>query len=158
MNPKDILLSRGTSMVIAALAVLLVMILVFQSGYYIGYRKGIFSYEWNDAYFNDPIGPRSIFAPFINDTDDMNPNGAVGRIISIQLPLVLMRGGNNLEKLVSIGPDTIIRATRGMASTSDLRLGDKIVIIGIPTNDGRISASLIKIISPVSTSTAKMAN
>ncbi len=146
MNLKHFFHNQATSKIILILAVLLVILVIFQAGLTVGFRKASFACNWNDSFLQGPNNPRSMLAPFINDKDDFNPHGAIGQIISTSLPVIMIKGQDNLEKVIHIGPNTAIRNFRQTASTSDLTVGQNIIVVGEPDDSGNIQAVLIRII------------
>ena len=99
--------------------------------------------------------PRSIFAPFGRDMDDMNPHGAIGEIISVHLPQIMVKGASGNEEIVLLSATTSIRNMRAAATPRDLRVGQQIVTVGAPDEQGQLHAIFIRIMPtpPISTST-----
>lgn len=146
MNPKLPFPSNSISKLVVALLILLVILVIFQTGFMVGYHKGVFSSNLDRNYMRGPSDPRSFFEPFMHDGDDVNPHGAVGEIISMNLPVIMIKGPRMAEETVLINTGTTIRNFRQMASTSDLTVGKSVIVIGAPNEKGEIEASLIRII------------
>jgi len=147
MNIKTFFQSNSISKIILILSVLLIILVVFQAGFLVGYNKGVFSNNWSKNYMmRGPDDTRSFFAPFMHDDDDVNPHSAAGEIVSINLPTIVIKGPGRAEEIVIIGNDTTIRNFRQSASTSDLVVGKSVVVIGQPNDKGQINASLVRII------------
>lgn len=149
MNLSHPIKSGVVSKVILILACLLILLLVFQAGMFVGFRKGLFTSQWNDNYSRGFDDPRSVFAPFMMDGDMPNPHGVVGTIASQNLPNLIVKGRGTAEEVVVVGPETVIRGIRHSASTSDLVAGRQVVIIGEPDENGRLRASLIRVMPPM---------
>lgn len=152
MNLKGFFQSHAISRIILMLSGLLVVLLVFQAGIYVGFRKAAFSYDWNMAYFRGTDDPHSILAPFMRDADDLNPHGAVGEIVRVALPTIMVKGDSAAEEIVTISPTTTIRYAHMPATTTDLRSGQNVVVIGVPDENGRIEAVFVRILSPMPSS------
>ena len=146
MTYKEFIKSKTFSIIIYAVGGLLVALFIFQAGIFVGYRSAAFSIRWNNAHNGDIRDPQSIFAPFGRDMDDMNPHGAIGEIISVQLPEMMVKGSSGNEVIILIGSTTSIRSMRNQASTSDLVAGEQVVTIGVPDENGQIQAAFIRII------------
>lgn len=146
MSIKTFFQTNSVSKIIGGLGILLVVLIIFQAGVFVGYHKGTFSSNWNNNYMmrgaNDP---RSFFAPFMHNGDNINPHGAVGEIVSTNFPLVMIKGPNRAEEVIIIGSNTTIRNFRQTASTSDLIVGKQVVVIGEPNDKGQIQAELVRI-------------
>jgi len=138
--------SQIFSRIIYSIVGLLLVLLIFQAGMYLGFRRAAFSVNWDTAHNCNLRDPRSIFAPFGNDTPEINPHGSVGEILSIRLPLIVVKGISGDEDFILISTSTSIRKLRGAASTSDFVVGGQIVTIGSPDERGQIHASFIRLI------------
>ncbi|MBU6231160.1 MAG: hypothetical protein KGI45_02740 [Patescibacteria group bacterium] len=134
----------ATSKIILALAALLVILLSFQAGVTVGYRRGSFATNADTGMVREFQNPRSFFASFFHDGDDSNPNGAVGRIISVSLPTFMLKGPTS-EQIVNISPTTTIRIFRDLASSSALQAGQEAIVIGNPGENGQINAVFVRI-------------
>jgi hypothetical protein len=75
-------------------------------------------------------------------------HGAVGKIVSISLPLVVVAGPDNLEKTVVITDGTEIREFRETVSSDQLQIGDFIIVLGSPNDEGQVEAKLIRLAPP----------
>ncbi|MEI8328093.1 MAG: hypothetical protein WCG02_03065 [Candidatus Taylorbacteria bacterium] len=157
MKFQEFVRSRSFTRIIYTIGGLLVALLIFQAGIFVGFRIAAFSINWNDSHSGNIGGPRSIFAPFGRDMDDINPHGAIGEIIHVELPNIMVKGPSGNEAIILISSTTIIRNLRNEASTSDLNDGAQIVTIGTPDEQGQIHATFIRVVPnmhPTSTSTS----
>ena len=76
-----------------------------------------------------------------------NAHGSIGKIIKISLPnIIVLDEREKTEKVVLIDDKTKIRMAREDAKAGDLRLEDKIIVIGTPNEQGQIEAKLIRLI------------
>ena len=148
MTIKDFIKSESFKKIMYTIGVLLILLIIFQMGIFIGYREAAFSINWDRAHYENARDPRSIFAPFGRDADDMNPHGAIGEIISVHLPQIMVQEQSGNEAIVLISSTTSIRSMRDQASTSALTIGEQIVTIGTPDEQGQIHATLIRIMPP----------
>ena len=73
-------------------------------------------------------------------------HGTAGKIISINLPTLLVADEDNTEKTVLLRDETIIRSLRASLLPGDLDLDDYIIVIGTPTTKGYIQANLIRVL------------
>lgn len=129
---------------------LLFVILIFQLGVVVGYKKASFSYRLGEEYHRSFNGPRSGMMP-----RDLGPqpffeaHGAIGKIINLDLPVLVVQSPDGSEKLVQITSSTIIRQFRDSLNISDLKLDDMVVVVGAPNEEGRVEAKLIRIMPPI---------
>lgn len=126
----------------------------FALGAIVGYRKAGFSYAWGENYHRNFGGPKD---GFLRDLvgfgagDFIEGHGAFGQIIKIdssassgQVPSIVVKGRDNVEKIVLIKDDTIIRHPQGTIQLSELKVDDFIVVIGEPNDAGQIEAKFIR--------------
>ena len=123
MNLKSFFQSNPISKIVLILLVLLIILVVFQAGFIVGYHKGAFSSNLDRNYMRGPDDPRSFFDPFMHDGDDVNPHGAIGEIVSMNLPVIMIKGPRMAEETIIVSANTTIRNFRQIASTSDLTVG-----------------------------------
>ncbi len=136
---------------IAVLGILVIALAIFWAGMAVGYRQAQFSSRWGDHYRETFGGPSSPFMmPFsVSDNDDIRTaNGAAGQVIGINLPRIAVKGPDEAEKIVVLGSDTVIRRFRDPATTTDIALGDMMIAIGSPDEQGRIVATFVRIVPP----------
>ena len=143
---------KVTVWVLAGLAVLL---LVFRLGVMVGYRRANFSYRWGENYHRNFGGPRGGFMGgfFADQRDFIESEGTFGEVIKIDngTSTVVVKGKDNVEKIVLVKPDTSITSFSGKVSLVDMKVGDYIVVIGEPNDAGQIEAKLIRIMPPPGT-------
>lgn len=161
MNIKNFLNSRlnsnnKVSKVVGALIIALIVLIIFQAGFYVGYHNNSFRDRWDNRYSRGLQDPTSPFAPFMMRGDEIiNPHGALGTIISKNLPRLMVQGPNRAEEIVLIHDKTIIRKFKNLASTSDLVVGEEIIAIGDPNDNGEIKANLIRIMPHINASSTR---
>jgi len=135
--------------IIAGLAVLVIALIIFSAGIFVGYTKATFSKDMDDVYRQGFTDPGSPFAPFMHYSDDISSHGIVGQIVSTNLPTsIMIKGGQNAEQIVALSPETTVRIFHTLATTSDIKTGDQAIVIGTPNEQGEIEASFIRIIPP----------
>lgn len=149
MDINKFLQSEKYSRLVKTLGVLLAILVIFGAGIFVGYRKADFSNRWSSNYYRDFGVSHSPFGPsVISDTDDNAPipHGAFGTVIGVNLPTFAVKGPNEAEKVIVIGPRTIIRTMRNLGTTTDIKTGQSLIIIGEPDSQGQIDASFIRIV------------
>ena len=145
---KDFFQSSLLSRMIVVLGILLVALLIFWAGTAVGERRSEFAGRWDDNYTGTFGGPGSPFAPGMNRDNTVAANGAFGTVVGVNSQLIAVKGPNEAEKIVVIGPDTVIRQFHSLATTSDIKVGQTMIAIGDPDSQGRISATFIRIVPP----------
>ncbi|MFZ5391482.1 MAG: hypothetical protein ACOZAJ_04390 [Patescibacteria group bacterium] len=135
-----------------AVACLVLLLAVFTLGTYVGYRKANFSYKWGDNYHRNFAGPRGGFMmdkpfpkPPFGPEEFMEGSGVFGQVIKVDSNQLVIRGRGDLEKIVVLDSDTVIKKFQQTISLSDIQIDDQVVIIGQPNNQGQIQAKLIRV-------------
>ena len=132
---------------IIGLAGFVVLILVFGAGVKVGTLKARYSYRWAENYHKNFAGPRG---GFLGDWqrfpagDFISGHGAFGEIIVMKDNGFVIKSRENVEKVIITAEDTTI--TKGQETIKDgLKVGDRVVIIGSPDEQGQIEAKLIRL-------------
>ena len=145
--------------IIKFLIILIVICTVFQAGIFVGYHKARFYGSIEGNYYNSSNGNRGRagmmgeqpdFGNMMGDTNLPGGHGAVGKIVSINLPNIIVASTDNVEKTINISSDTLIRQFRNTLNTQDLKIGDYVIVLGeaSSTDNGIINARLIRLIPP----------
>jgi len=157
-NKKDkkIEINRDTlKRIIIVLAGLAAIILIFGAGVFVGEMKARFSYRWAENYQRNFAGPRNGFLsgfPMPAGGDFIESHGVFGQIIKInpstdtgQVSDLVIKGQNNMERIVMITSSTAIQKGRQTIKKDDLKVGDNVTVIGSPNDQGQIEAKLIRV-------------
>lgn len=135
--------------VIVGVAVLAVVFLIFGAGMIVGGMKAKFSYRWAENYHKNFAGPRG---GFLGNWRSMPPlpgdfiesHGTFGEIIKIDENVIIIKGKDEIEKTALASPETVIHRGRKTIKIFDLKVNDRVVIIGSPNEEGQIEAKLIR--------------
>ncbi|MDO8560617.1 MAG: hypothetical protein Q7R91_00160 [bacterium] len=147
MTIKDFLQSKMFKTALYCLAGVIVILMIFQAGIFVGYRKAAFSYRWGDNYYRN-FGERhgDFMENLPRDKDFSSAHGAMGKIIKIELPTLILAGSDNIEKVIVIKDDTIIRRLKDAIKPEDMKADEFAVIIGTPNENAQIEAKLIRLL------------
>ena len=141
--------SKNFTALLIAVGCAVMLLLVFKAGMYVGFRKANFSYRWGENYHRNFGGPRGGFFHDFNGRDFIDAHGVAGQIIKIDGSMVVIKGRDNVEKIVSVGDSATIQRMRETIKISDLKIGDYVVVIGEPNNAGQIDAKFIRLMPHV---------
>ncbi len=158
--------SKKFKTVLYILCAIFILSFVFQAGMMVGFKRASFSRDWGNNYERN-FGPRHDMMPRLL-ADDIretpNAHGAIGKIIKVDYPNIVVLDKDQTEKVVIIKDDTNILERRGQVTKESLTLDKFIVVIGNPNVQGQIEAKLIRImpspeemgvVSPVDINTKK---
>lgn len=136
--------------IIIGLVCFVIVILIFGAGMFVGGMKARFSYRWAESYHKNFAGPKEGFfgdwrqlPPFPGDF--IESHGDFGEIIKINDSDFVIKGRADIEKIIVIKEDTMIEKGRITLKKDDLKVGDMIVVIGSPNEQGQIEAKLIRV-------------
>ena len=136
----DFLKSKTAVIIIAVLFGLALLLGTFSIGMAVGYRKAKFSYAWGENYHRNFGGPRGGFMRDfnidLNGKDFIGAHGTFGQIISVGGSELVVRGKDNVEKIILVNNDTDIRRFRDSIQLRDIQIGEPIVVIGEPDDAG----------------------
>lgn len=159
MDINAIFQSRGFKLAAISVVAVLILLGILKVGITVGYAKARFSYQWAENYHKNFAGPAGGFAgdwwrsPSAEYTEG---HGAFGEVLTMQESGFAMRGRGDIEKSVLIDTDTTVRrGHRSSEETNDLSVGDYVVVVGSPNEEGQIVASLIRIFEKDSTAIRK---
>lgn len=142
---KDIL-----KWVIVAIAVLVVLIFIFNVGMSVGANRAKFSYKWAENYHKNFSGPQEGFfqdwrQPPAFPENFIEGHGIFGEIIKINDNELIIKDRGDIEKMVLLDEKTVIKDKMENAEKNKLEVGDYIVVIGSPNEEGQIQAKLVRI-------------
>lgn len=140
---KKVLESRVVIKVLYGIGIVLVAMLIFYAGITVGFHKASFGHAWGENYERN-FGMMQN-RPMFGQDNFPNANGAIGKIIKITLPTIIVQDRDNIEKVILIKSDTQIQKLRENITTNDLKVDDSIVVIGTPNEQGQIEAKFIRI-------------
>lgn len=125
----------------------------FSLGMMVGYKKADFSYRWAENYhknFGEPqkgifVGRAMPPFPMGPGDDFISGFGVAGTLLKTEGKALILKGGENVEKTVIINEETAIREGSRDLRLGDLKIGDRMVIIGRPNEAGQTEAGLIRV-------------
>ena len=152
-NVETFFKSRAFQGFLAGTAVVLIGLLIFQAGVAVGYRRAAFAFHFGDNYYRafDGRDARSPSWPLRGRFIDAH--GAAGKIVSIALPTFVVADRDNLEKVVRLSDDAVVRRFSANIEPSALSVGDFVVVFGIPNADAQIEATLVRVVPQPASST-----
>lgn len=133
--------------IIIGMVCFIFIILAFGAGVKVGVSKAEFSCHWAENYHKNFGGPKS---GFIGDwrrfpaRDFINAHGTFGEIIEVKNKEFVVISRENVEKVILATAETIIIKGRE-AIKDNLKVGDRVVVIGSPDKEGKIEAKLIRV-------------
>lgn len=153
---KNLWQSKNFRLSVCILSSLILFLIVFQLGRFVGFHQARFSYRMGDNYYQAFEGGRRgamMKGPANFFGDDLpGGHGAVGKIVKITLPTIVISTPDNLEKTILLKNNTLIKRFRGSATSTDLKIDDMVIVIGAPNEGSQIEAKLIRVLpaSPLS--------
>lgn len=127
--------------------IFVVALLIFQAGVATGIRKANFSFQWGDNYHRNFGGPPEGFLQGIPGDEFIGTHGVAGTIIKTENSALIVKGADNVEKVVNYDSTTLVRQGMKDLKVADLKTNDTIVALGAPRDDGTILAKMIRLFS-----------
>jgi hypothetical protein len=129
--------------VLCGVGIVILALLIFSAGVTVGFRKASFGRAWGENYErNFGMMPDR---PFFGRDNFPNANGAIGKIIKITLPTMIVQDRSGTEKVILIKSDTQIQEMRTVVPAGSLKTDDFVVVIGAPNAEGQIEAKFIRV-------------
>ncbi len=145
---KDFLQSKIFKAVLLGLGGLAVFLLIFQFGVFVGTRKAGFACGWGENYGRNfgmpPMNPLGR----LEGREFFGGHGLTGTIIKIENGALIIKDRDNLEKVVNLLPNTLVRKGPQVLLGTDIKVDDQIMVIGSPGTDGTVSAKMIRVFDP----------
>jgi hypothetical protein len=140
---KKVFESKVAFRILIGIGIVIVALLIFSLGITVGFHKASFERAWGENYERNfspkPNGP--IFDP----NNFPNADGAIGKIIKITLPTMIVEDKNNTEKVILIKNDTQMEEMKTPVVENNLKIDDFVVVIGSPNAQGQIEAKFIRV-------------
>lgn len=148
MDIKQYIKSPSFRGIIIGIGLAVIVLLVFQAGVFVGYRKASFAYRFGDSYYRvfDRRAPSPLGFPLHDEF--RASHGAMGEVMSVSLPTLVVAGPDSVEKTILITDDTLVRKFDSELKVEDIQTGDFLVAIGDPNESSQIQAKLIRILPP----------
>jgi len=156
MELKEIIKSKLYIVIALSLAAIVIIFLIFGAGMYVGFHKAKFSYQWAENYHKNFADPRGGFFRDFGGKDLIDSHGISGQIMKIDGSTLVIKGQDNMEKIVVIKDNTTIERFREIIKSSDLKVDDFIVVIGEPNDVGQIEAKFLRIMPALASSSVPM--
>ena len=145
--------SKNFKVVFILIGALIVCLLSFQAGLIVGFKKANFSFRWGENYHRNFGGPGKGFGSDFGDRNFIDAFGTFGQIIKIEGSSLVIKGREDIEKIVLVSDQTIIKRFQDNIKLTDLKVDDYIVIIGEPNTSGQTEAKLIRVMPTPPTAT-----
>jgi len=145
MSIRDYIKSQSFQGIIIGMVIVVMALIIFQAGVAVGFRKASFIHHFGDNYYRAFDARPGQFSVMLRG-DSVAAHGAAGRIVSISLPTFVVSGPDDLEKIVVVQDDTLIRHPGGNLTVEDLRVDNFVVVLGESNDNAQIEAKLIRIL------------
>ena len=144
MDFKNTHQSKTIRGIIIGIGITVLILCILFVGMNIGEHRARFAGQFGDNFERNFMRPRGGMMGPLNETLP-GGHGAVGEIISINLPQIIINGPDNLEKIILISASTTIRQFQENIQDANLKVGDFVTVIGNPNESGQVEAKLIRI-------------
>ena len=145
MSFKDLSQSKTFQGILIGLLIFSVLAIVFQICVGFGHRQARFAGQFMNNFEDNFFGPRRGQLDGFEKGRLPSGHGAIGEIVGINLPQIIVSGPDALEKTIVINQTTTIRKFQDNIDQSKLSIGDFVVILGNPNESGQIDAKFIRI-------------
>lgn len=145
INIPEFFHSKKFVWALKGIAALVILLVVFQLGIFVGFHKAGFSYRWGENYHRAFGGPRGGFMKDFEGHDFVNGHGTTGVVVKIDKDSFVVKGNDSVEKIITLSQTTALERGKTHISLADLKVDDRVVIIGAPDNNGSIEAKVVRV-------------
>ena len=139
----DIFESKISIKILYGVGGVIILIIAFSLGISVGFHKASFGKAWGENYErNFGMMPNR---PGFGKDNFPNSHGAIGKIIKIELPTIIVQDKNNTEKVVLLKDNTKVEKMMQEIKMNELMIDDFIIAIGSPNDQGQIEAKLVRV-------------
>jgi len=154
MKIEKIIKSKTFKVIISIIGVLIIALIIFKLGMFVGFKKASFSCRFMEHYISNFVTSQNNphnFMVGLNEKNSLKSHGTFGRIINILINnnedyRLIIKEEREAEKIVLIKNDTIIEKMKEKINPTDLNINDIVVVIGEGNENGQIEASLIRVL------------
>ena len=122
---------------------------VFSVGIWVGQKRAEFSFRWTDSYHRNFGGPQGGFLDNFPNSNLIGGHGIFGVVIGIYTNNLIIKDQDSMERIVVISTETTTRNNVGDMNFFDIKINDRVVIIGSPNSEGQVEAKFIRVLPPV---------
>ena len=145
---KKTLQSGKVKVIIASIIGLAVVFAIFQVGVFVGFHKASFLFKGGDNFYR-AFGNRGMGIGMGGNMmfrDEFSGgHGALGKIVKIDLPTLVVLGPDNIEKTIITDENTEVREFREISSLNKLAVDQHVTVLGSPNEQGQVVAKFIRI-------------
>lgn len=160
MDIKHCVQSQSVKVLLVVLGVVLVGSLGFAGGLAVGFHKARFSYAFGENYernflkgsrmmgqIQDDKGHRSMMPTGRGQENEYrNGHGVVGEVLSLTDASLIVKDVFGNENSVTINEKTLVKNGKNRVAFSELKVGDRIAVIGQPSETGTVAARFIRVL------------
>ncbi len=152
MLAKQIIESKYFKVAAFMSGIFLIALISFAAGVKVGLHKALFSAHFGENYernFLGDVGDRGGHSGRMMgkmmDKGMRNAHGMAGEILSMGDNTFVIKGRDNQESTVRLNESTIINRGKETVEFGSHTVGNKIVVVGKPQDDGVIAAHLVRV-------------
>ncbi len=155
MTIKQVLESSAWKAVLWIAGAVVVLLIAFKAGEFVGYSKAGYSYRWGENVYRTYMGPRfgggmmnggGMMGGFLPTQDFLAGHGVAGPVLRVAMPTFVVQDRDGAEKIVEVTSSTAIRYMHSSLSAGELVAGMSVMVIGSPDASGVIEARLIRVL------------
>ncbi len=151
---KKTIKSHGFKKILKIVVGFFIVLLIFQAGMFVGFKRAYFSDRIGSDYFSEMRGNKNNYMMGMKRSDFINSHGAIGKIVELKLPLLVVEDVDGVDKTIKISSSTQIKAVNDSKMASDLKLNDFVIVFGAE-DDSVIDAKLLRIMPEASSTIIK---
>ena len=131
---------------LVSILIIIALLLAFQLGIMVGYRKASTAFVWSASYHQVFAGPGQGFLAPMNSRVFVDAHGISGIVLKNEGTNIIIDGKDDTERNVLLYRDTLIRKLDQTIPPQAIVPNDRVVIIGETSLHGEINARFIRVL------------
>lgn len=135
--------------IVLALGIVLLVVSSFAVGFYAGIHKARFSYRFSENYERNFVRSEQMKGKMFREMDGKSfrsGHGVSGEVLSIVDRTIVLRNQDGQENSITVTDATVYNKGGDRVDLEAVLVGDRIVVLGKPGDDGTVNADLIRVL------------
>ena len=141
---QDFLKSKKIRAALWIVGGIAVFLAIFGLGIAVGSHRALFASRFGENYYHNFLRPQG-FPGGGMGMGDFNTHGVAGEVIDIASSSISVKDSRGNEESIDILPETIISRDDNAISPAAIMVGNGVIVVGHPNDEGRIEARFIRV-------------
>ena len=141
---QDLLKLKKIRITLWVVGELVLLLVVFGLGMAVGDHRSLFASRFGENYYHNFLGMGDGFGGRM-EMGHFNTHGVAGTVIDVTSSTISVKNFRGSEESVAILPETIVSENDNTVSSTVITVGNDVIVVGQPDNQGEIRARFIRL-------------